>query len=90
MGAWKTSHPGVRPPSEIRAHRHGGRRLTRALGQYCRQQRINHLVSRALWFGTRVATDLQQAHGKRGQQTRASGSGHQPEALAVARCGSHL
>ena len=49
---------------------HSGRRLSRALSHHRKQQRLNHLVSRALWFGTRVSTDLQQAYGKRGQQTQ--------------------
>ena len=47
-------------------------------------------LRRALWFGTRVSTDLQQVHGKRGQQTQASGSDRQREALAVLPCDTHL
>src|SRR5437870_12194177 len=35
----------LRPES---AHRHGSRRVTRALGQDRQHQRLNHLVSRAL------------------------------------------
>src|SRR5262249_36747308 len=70
MGAWKTSHPGVPPPSEIRAHRHGGWRLTRALGQNRKPQRLNQRLRRTLGFETRVATDLQQAYGQRGQQAQ--------------------
>jgi len=49
---------------------HRGRRVSRALGYHRKHQRLNHLVSWALWFGTRVATDLQQAYGQRGQQTQ--------------------
>src|SRR3989454_2463989 len=49
---------------------HRGRRLSRALGHHRQHQRLNHLVSRALWFGTRISTYLQQAYGKRGQQTQ--------------------
>jgi len=52
------------------AHRHGGRRLTIALGQHGQHQRLNPLVSRALWIFTRQRTYLQQAHGKRRQQTQ--------------------
>jgi len=70
MGAWKTSHPGVPPPSEIRAHRHRGRRVTRTLGQDRQHQRLNHRIRRALWVFTSQRTYLQQAHGKRGQQTQ--------------------
>jgi hypothetical protein len=68
MGTWKTSHPGVRPPSEIRADGHGERRLTRALGHHRKQQRLNQRVRRALWLGTRKPTYLQQAHRKLRQQ----------------------
>ncbi len=68
MGARKTSHPGVRPPSEIRADGHGEGRLTRALGHHRQQQRLNHLMSRALWLGTRKSTYLHQAHRQWGQQ----------------------
>jgi hypothetical protein len=71
------------------AHRHAGRRLPPTVGHHRQHQRLNHLMSWALWFGTGVATNLQQAHGKRGQQARASVSAHQPEALAVAQCDSH-
>src|SRR6266699_854458 len=49
---------------------HRGRRVSRALGHHRQQQRLNHLVSRTLGFGTRVGTHLQQAHGKRRQQTQ--------------------
>src|SRR5207248_10601443 len=49
---------------------HRGRRLSRTLGHHRQQQRLNHLVSRTLWFGTRIPTDLHQAYGKRGQQTQ--------------------
>ena len=52
------------------AQRHGGRQLTTTLGQDRKHQRINHLVSRALWVFTSGRTYLQQAHGKRGQQTQ--------------------
>ena len=72
MGAWKTSH--LRPEG---AYRHGQSRLTRALGQHGQRQRLNHLGSGALWVFTSAGTHLQQAHGQRGQQTRASGSDHQ-------------
>src|SRR5947209_9339521 len=64
------SHPGVPLPSEIRADGHRGRRLSRALGHHRQHQRLNHLLSRALGLGTRVSADLQQAYGKRGQQTQ--------------------
>src|SRR6266487_4099493 len=47
---------------------HRSRRLSRALGHYRQQQRLNHLVSRALGLGTRIFTDLHQAYGKWGQQ----------------------
>jgi hypothetical protein len=71
-------------------HRHGRRRVTSALGQHCQHHRINDRRRRTLWFGTRAGTSLQQAHGKRRQQTRASASGRQRGALAVAQCDSHL
>jgi hypothetical protein len=57
-----------------------------ALGHHGKHRRVDHLVSRTLRFGTRVSTQLQQAHGKRGQQTRASVSGCQHFAIAAARC----
>src|SRR5260221_5501054 len=47
---------------------HSDRRLTAALGQDRKHQRINDLRSRALWCFTSARTHLQQAHGKRGQQ----------------------
>jgi hypothetical protein len=49
-------------------HRHGGRRVTRTLGQDGQHQRLNHLASRALGVEPRVSTDLHQAYGQRGQQ----------------------
>ena len=67
-------------------HRHGQRRLTTALGQHGQHQRLNHLVSRTLWCFTSAGTNLQQAHGKRRQQTRASASGPQRFAIAVLLC----
>src|SRR6266699_4030291 len=70
MGTSKTSHPGVRLPSEIRADGQSGRRVSRAPGHHRKPQRLNHLVSGALWLGTRVSTYLHQAYGKRGQQTQ--------------------
>ncbi len=70
MGTRKTSHPGVRLLSEIRADSHRGRRVSRALCHHRQHQRLKHLVSWALGFGTRVSTDLQQAYGQRGQQTQ--------------------
>ncbi len=73
-----------------RTHRHGSRRVTRALGQHGQHQRINHRIRRTLWFFTSGRTYLQQAHGKRGQQTRASGSGRQPFAIAVLQCDSRF
>ena len=85
-GSVPDSHPGVPLLSEIRAHRHGQRRLTAALGQHSQHQRLNHLVSGALWVFTSAGTHLQQAHGQRGQQTRASASGRQREALAALLC----
>ncbi len=72
------------------AHRHPGRRVTRTLGQDGQHQRLNHLVRRALWVFTSQRTYLQQAHRHRRQQTRASASGRQPEALAGAQCDSHF
>ncbi len=53
-----------------RTHRHGSRRVTRTLGQHRQHQRINDLRSRTLWVFTSASTHLQQAHGKRGQQTQ--------------------
>jgi hypothetical protein len=73
-----------------RTHRHSSRRVTGALGQHGQHQRLNHRIGGALWVFTSAGTHLQQAHGQRGQQTRASGSGHQPEALTVAQCDSHF
>ncbi len=70
-------------------HRHSGRRVARALGHHRQHQRLNGLVSWALWVFPRQRSYLQQAHGKRGQQARASASGLQPGALAGARCDSH-
>jgi hypothetical protein len=52
------------------AHRHGSRRTSRALSYHRKQQRLNHLMSWALWFGPHSGPDLQQAYGKRGQQTQ--------------------
>src|SRR6266566_9477562 len=49
---------------------HRGRRLTAALGQHGQHQRLNHLVSWALWVFTSAGTHLHQAHGKRRQQTQ--------------------
>jgi hypothetical protein len=49
---------------------HRSRRLSRALCHHRQHQRLNHLVSRALGFGTRIFTDLQQAYGKWRQQTQ--------------------
>src|SRR6266566_3728461 len=49
---------------------HRGRRLTAALGQHGQHQRLNHLVSWALWVFTSAGSHLQQAYGKRGQQTQ--------------------
>src|SRR6266568_550519 len=46
MGEWKTSHPGVPLPSEIRAHRYAQRRLSGALGQHGQHQRLNQRVRR--------------------------------------------
>ncbi len=51
-------------------HRHGGRRVSRTLGQDGKHQRLNDLVSRALWIFTRQRPYLQQAHGQRRQQTQ--------------------
>src|SRR5712692_9229611 len=53
-----------------RTHRHGSRRMTRALGQHGQHQRINHRIRRTLWVFTSGRTYLQQAHGKRRQQTQ--------------------
>jgi len=39
-------------------------------GQDREHERLNHLVSRALWVFTSGGTYLQQAHSKRGQQTQ--------------------
>src|SRR6266566_2671912 len=50
------------------AHRHGGRRLTTALGQDGKHQRLNDLVSRTLWIFTGHRTYLQQAYSRRRQQ----------------------
>jgi len=72
------------------AHRHAERRPARALGQHGQHQRLHHLVSRALWVFPSAGTHLQQAYGQRGQQTRASVSGHQPFAIAVAQCDTHF
>src|SRR5438132_13889868 len=48
MGAWKTSHPGGRPPSEIRAHRHGQRRVTSRGGK-------SVICPKASWSGVERA-----------------------------------
>src|SRR5215469_6454961 len=69
-GSVPDSHPGVPLPSEIRAHRHGGRRLPTALGQDGKHQRLNDLVSRTLWIFTLQRTDLQQAYSQRRQQAQ--------------------
>src|SRR5256714_9918859 len=53
-----------------RTHRHGSRRVTRALGQHGQHQRLNHRIRGALWVFTSAGTHLQQAHGKRRQQTQ--------------------
>src|SRR5690349_17480828 len=63
--ATQTSH--LCPES---AHCHGSRRLARTLGQDGKHQRINHLTSRALRILTGSSTQLQQAYGKRRQQTQ--------------------
>jgi hypothetical protein len=55
------SHPGVRPPSEIRTHRHGQRRPASALGQHGQHQRLNHLRSEALWVFPSTGTHLRTA-----------------------------
>src|SRR6266849_7089214 len=49
---------------------HRGRRVSRALGHHRQHQRLNYLVSRALWLRTRERPDLQQAHRQRGQQSQ--------------------
>ena len=72
------------------AERHGRRRPATTLGQDRKHQRLNDFVSRALWFLASGRTHLQQAHGKRGQQTRARASDHQHEALAVPGCDTHF
>ncbi len=61
MGAWKTSHPGGLPPSEIRPHRHSQRRLTSALGQHGKPQRLNQRVRGALWVFPSAGTHLRTA-----------------------------
>jgi len=82
-GSVPDSHPGVLLPSEIRADRHGSRRRATTLSQDRKHERLNHLVSWALGKNQSAGTHLQQAHGQRGQQTRASASGRQPFAIAV-------
>ncbi len=49
------------------AERHGGSHLTRALSQDRQRQRLNPLVSPALWVLTCQFTHLQQAYSQRGQ-----------------------
>ena len=77
----------LRPES---AHRHGRRRVTRAQGHHRQHQRLNHRIRGALGFFSGQCTHLHQAHGKRGQQTRASGSDRHLFAIVAARCDSHL
>ena len=72
------------------AQRHGRRRVTSALGQDRQHQRLNDLRGWTFWVLPSQRTHLQQAHGQRGQQTRASGSGRQREALAVLQCDSRF
>jgi hypothetical protein len=72
------------------AQGHAERRPARALSQHCKHQRLNHLVSWAIWFFTSAGTNLQQAHGQRGQQTRASVSDPQPFAIAVLQDDTHF
>ena len=72
------------------AHRHACRRAATQLRQDGQHQRLNHLLSWALGVLPSHRTHLQQAHGQRGQQTRASASGRQLGALAVPRCDTHF
>src|SRR6266568_2141113 len=44
-----------------RTHRHGSRRVSRALGQHGQHQRINHRIGRTLWVFTRGRTNLRTA-----------------------------
>src|SRR5258707_4119219 len=69
-GSVPDSHPGGRLPSEIRADRHGSRRPATTLSQDRQHERLNHLMSRALWVFPSQRPHLQQAHGQRRQQTK--------------------
>ncbi len=89
-GSVPDSHPGVRLPSEIRAHRHARRRPATTLSQDGKHQRLNDLMSRALWIFTRQRPYLHHAHGQRRQQTRASASARQRFAVVVPLCDSRF